>query len=170
MIAVAILAPLLAVGIEVVLHNPLDEMYGSHGLIESRRQFYAEVSDGDSALQDGLYAKAEQHFRAALKLFHSPSERRYMKDPVGDEVTPSLGLADALAGQGRFREAEAFYKRSLAVHRDSCGSDRRGCPEEDRILDHYAATLRRIGRMTEANELAARPGEIHKRSSQEPEK
>jgi tetratricopeptide (TPR) repeat protein len=170
MIAVAVLAPLLAVGIEIVRHNPLDEMYGPDGLLESRQRFYSEVSDGSSALQDGRYTEAERHFRSALKLFHSPSERHYMKDPVGEEATPSLGLADALAGQGRYREAEALYKRSLAAHRQEWGSDHREDPEEDKILDHHAATLRRMGRMTEANELATCTREIRERSGQEAEK
>jgi hypothetical protein len=73
-----------------------------------------------------------------------------MKDPVGEEATPSLGLADALAGQGRYGESEPLYKRALASHRESRGL------EQAEIMDHYAATLRRMGRMTQANELAAR--------------
>lgn len=169
-IAVAVLALLLAVGIEIFQHNPFDEMYGRDGLLESRQRFYTEVSDGSSALQDGRYTEAERHFRSALKLFHSPSERHYMKDPVGDEATPSLGLADALAGQGRYGEAELLYKRSLETHREVWGRDHRGYPEEDKILDHYTATLRKMGRITQANELTALIKEIRERSGQEPEK
>lgn len=168
-IAVAVLALVLAVGIEIFQHNPFDELYGWDGLLESRQRFYAEVSDGSSALQDGRHTEAERHFRSALKLFHSPSERHYMKDPVGDEATPSLGLADALAGQGRYREAEPLYKRSLEAHREVWGTDRRGYPEEDKILDHYAGTLRKIGRITQANELTALAKGIRERSGQKPE-
>src|SRR4051794_29602669 len=108
LIAVAVLALLLVVGIEI-RHNPLDEMYGPDGLLASRQRFYAEVSDGSSALQDCRHVEAERHFRSALKLFHSPSGRYYIKDPIGEEATPSLGLADALAAQYRYREADPFY-------------------------------------------------------------
>lgn len=169
-IAVAVLAPLLAVGIGILQHNPLDEMYGSDGFLESQQRFYAEVSDGSSALQVGRHTEAERHFRAALKLFHSPSERRYMKDPVGDEATPSLGLADALAGQGRYREAEPLYKRSLAAHREVWGTDHRGYPGEDKILDHYTTSLRKLRRMTQADELAVHTKVVRDRKGQEPEK
>jgi len=170
-IAVAVLAPLLAGGVWCLqLGNALDEMYGPDGLLESRQRFDVEVSDGSSALQDGRYPEAEKHFRLALDLFRSPSRRKHMHDPVGEEATPSLGLADALAGQGRSREAEPLYERSLSVHRALWGSDRRGYPEEDKMVDHYAATLRRMGRMTQADELTARTKEVRERSSQEPEK
>src|SRR5215212_9718059 len=171
-VAVAVVALLLAAGIGIFyqLEASLDEMYGSDGLLESRQRFHAEVSDGSTALQDGRHTEAERHFRSALKLFRSPSGRRYMKDPVGDEVTPSLGLADALACQGRHREAEPLYERSLAAHRESWGRDYRGYPDEIKILDHYTATLRKMGRITQANELTALTEELRERSSQEPEK
>src|SRR5215218_1969124 len=155
-VAVAVVALLLALGIGILqLGAPLDEMYGSDGLLESRQRFHAEVSDGSTALQDGRQTEAERHFRSALKLFRSPAERRYMKDPVGDEATPSLGLADALAGQRRYREAEPLYERSLAAHREKWGRDSRGYPDEMKILGHYTATLRKMGRITQANELTA---------------
>jgi tetratricopeptide (TPR) repeat protein len=167
LIAVVVLAPLLAFGIKFIFYSPLDEMYGPEGQLASQQRFYVEVSDGSSALQVGRYLEAEKHFRSALELFRSPSRRKHMKDHVGDEATPSLGLADALAGQGRSREAEPFYERSLSAHRALWGSDRRGYPEEDKIVDHYAATLRGMGRMTQADELAARTKKIRERSVQE---
>ena len=168
-IAVAVVALLLAAWDGLVLHNPLDEMYGSEGQLKSQQRFYAETSDGSSALQEGRYKDAERLFRSALLLFHSSSERRYMRDPVGEEETPSLGLADALAGQGRYREADPIYKRSMEAHRELWGEDHRAYLQEAEILDHYAATLQKMGRITEANELSAHAEEIRERSGQEPE-
>ena len=161
LIFVAVLAPLLAFGVYCLqLGSSLEEMYGPEGLLESQQRFHAELSAGSSELERRRYPEAERHFQSALMLFRSSAGRRYIHDQVGDEATPSLGLANALAGQGRHHEAEPVYRRALEAHRNQWGGDHRGDLDEAKILGRHAENLRLMGRKTQANELEAQAEEL----------
>ena len=102
MIVVALLAPLFAAGAFVLdLGLALEEFYGPGGSLERERNLSLTIAAGDRALAQGRWAEAEAAFRAASKLEAEHRSRRRADTVARWDAAIAIGLADALAGQGR---------------------------------------------------------------------
>ena len=103
---------------------------------------------------------AEAYFKAALEQVESD---RGLHDLTGGwfNVPPALvGLADALAGQHRFAEAEPLYKQALDMQERKLGPDD---PQLAETLEHYGASLEQSGRTAESGDLLKRAEAIRAR-------
>jgi tetratricopeptide (TPR) repeat protein len=134
--------------------------YGKDGLFDLERQIATELKRGDNALRQRDFAGAEARYRAVLTL-HDRLRAVMAKlgvnarfDPTGDA---EMGIADALAGQGRNAEAEPNYTRSLAAMENRFGRDHFAMAD---VLQRYARFLRATGRVSEAEKLENRATRI----------
>ncbi len=66
-------------------------------------------------------------------------------------------IGDVQRDQGRFAEAEATYRRALDLRERVLGPSATGVAE---TLTNYAELLRKMGRTTEADRMAARAAAI----------
>jgi hypothetical protein len=152
MIAIAIVAPFMAIGALLADFGwRMEAFYGPRGRLERERLAWSEISFGSESLRVGRPREAEVRFRAALALFEVPEPADW-STPSG--LTEALvGLADALALQHRDTEAEPLYRRSLAIRA-------RDDPFAAEVLDRHAALLRRMGRLAEAEGAETSAGSI----------
>jgi tetratricopeptide (TPR) repeat protein len=115
----------------------MDDFYGPRGKLALENQIYVEISDGSDGLQQSRYVEAETRYRSALRLNEDLGARLarhgWHTNHSFSEIL--IGLADALAGQHRYREAESLYNRILAT----VGPDH---PSMVDVLEHYAALER----------------------------
>ena len=66
--------------------------------------------------------------------------------------------------QGKYAEAEPFFKRSLAILEKTLGPEH---PNEAKALENYAKLLRKANREAEAAKLEARAKAIRDKHAQE---
>lgn len=89
----------------------------------------------------GDFAAAERRLRLAVTRHAAEKKYRFLW------AADLSGLGDALAGQGRFREAEAAYREALAMHATHAHRDH---PEVAFALNNLADVLTELGRTDEA--------------------
>ena len=147
MVAVAVLAPLMAASIWLIeLGKPMEAFDGPAGTLARYRQIGIETSAGYDALQQGLFVESETRYRLALQL----AEESEAKGDLGYGAVwagdATVGLAEALAGQKRYSEAELLYKRAQSIQKKNFGQNH---PALADVLDHYASFLRQTGRTAE---------------------
>jgi tetratricopeptide (TPR) repeat protein len=159
MIGVAVLA--LALLAWICLHwtgAQLDAFYGSDGVLAREAKSQSQATAGEEALRLGEYAEAEMHFRSALDLQNSLPPPDGLRDISGVLV----GLADALANQGQFDNAERLYRKALEVREEVRERVQDGNPKAwvewvAEVNRRYAAFLRKRGRLNEAERLETMP-------------
>jgi tetratricopeptide (TPR) repeat protein len=162
MIAIAVMALLFAACAFVLqsINRGLHEFYGPGGTLDRRTWCWDKSSAGLVALRQGDFSMAEACFKAALKQVES--DRDEVDVNVGwYNVPPVLvGLADALAGQHRFAEAEPLYKQALDMQERKLGPDDLHLAE---TLEHYCAALKQVGRTAESGDFLKRAEAIRAR-------
>ncbi len=85
--------------------------------------------------------------------------------PEHPNVATSLNnLAFMYHDQGKYAEAEALYKRALAIDEKALGPEH---PDVAQSLENYAALLRKTGRSTEATKMEARAKAIRAKHAKE---
>lgn len=135
-----------------------ERAYGPEGQVTLEHRIWGEFATGNDALRTGQFDEAESSYRAALKLrdlFQAKHGRRGLTSDQTKEA--ELGLADALAGQGRYADAEPFYKRSFSSFEREFGGDHFGIAD---VLERYARFLRKTDRVSDAKQLEARATRI----------
>jgi hypothetical protein len=85
-------------------------------------------------------------------------------EPLGDHdhrlAICLSGLGTVYGKQARDAEAEPRFQEALTLREKSLPGDH---PEIAEVLDHYAALLRKTGRVDEAKAMASRAQEIRKK-------
>jgi len=116
---------------------------------------------GLTSYEEGYYAEAEEHWKAALK----EAENFGPQDP---RLATSLNnLAVLYRAQGRYAEAEPRYTRALAIFEKALGPEH---PVVAMSLENYAAFLRETGRETKAQKVKARATAIRTKREKTPTK
>ncbi|MBK9203214.1 MAG: tetratricopeptide repeat protein [Candidatus Obscuribacter sp.] len=106
--------------------------------------YYGEIGSADAAYKRGDYPLAEHH----LKRAYSECQKfgaNYLSDKR--TVRATNNLAELYREQGRYREAEPFYKLTIESAKVNFGPNR---PETAVIHNNFAACLREMGRFDEA--------------------
>jgi tetratricopeptide (TPR) repeat protein len=158
MIVLALLAlALTALAFHLKLIGDLNAFYGPGGVLARKIKADDEALAGKEAVRLGHYVEAEARYRSALDLENSLPEPDVVRDTSGTLV----GLADALAIQGRHVEAEPLYRRALEIREKlrenpPVGDSRAWDPWVAEVLERYVSFLRQQGRSLEANKLEAR--------------
>ena len=114
----------------------------------ARLQFI-ENNIGETYWKLGRYADAESMLRAVLaekEKFYAPEQPPTLAVTLG-------ALAGVLRDQLKYREAEPFYLRAIAIREKNQGANPRALIE---TLRDYAVLLRKSGRPKEADRLDAR--------------
>jgi tetratricopeptide (TPR) repeat protein len=111
----------------------------------SDAQWSTHVAQGMEALQQGQYPNAEASFRLALSLTGSFAA----DDPR--IARAHNNLAAVLHVQGRYTEAQGEYRLALAWWRGHPALDN---PDESRMLNNFASTLRAAADYQEARRVA----------------
>ncbi len=111
-----------------------------------------------AALAQGRLAEAEQFAKQAIslneKLFalNDPESARLFGFNYPYTATSMAILAEVYQAQGRFSEAEATYKRALAIQESSLGSNH---SETANTLEKLAGLYVKMGKSQEAEQLKA---------------
>lgn len=161
MIAIAVVAPVF-VACTWVFHigTAMNDFYGPSGKLALEQRISVEISTGSDDFQHARYVEAESRYRSALRLNEDLGARLarhgWHTDHSSSEIF--VGLADALAGQHRYTEAEQLYNRILA----NIVPDH---PDMVKVLEHYAASERQMGNSAKVEEQLARAKTIRKRGS-----
>jgi tetratricopeptide (TPR) repeat protein len=96
---------------------------------------------GNQAYVEGRYAEAAKHFSKTLET-----------DPDESGIT-TFNLAAVYRAQARYTEAEPLYRKAIALRESTLGVRD---PSLVKPLDGLALTCQGLGRLAEAEELAAR--------------
>lgn len=111
-------------------------------------------------------ARYQALYEAAMKTCVEPVVLAQTLGPEHPDVAKSLDrLAQLYAFRGKQAEAEALYRRALAIQERAPGP---AGPELAGTLDHYAALLRQMKREPEAADLERRANAIRDQSSLPP--
>lgn len=108
--------------------------------------YYADIGTGESEFKKGNYKAAEENFKEALEICRSFGPD-YLKDQR--TVRALNNLAELYRSQGRYKEAEPYYEKTIA-NINSCFNENR--PERALVHNNYAACLREMGRYKEADQ------------------
>ena len=111
------------------------------------RLWKKSIVAGATAHQQGNFAEAEKHFKAAL----AKAERFPADDPR--LFNSLLNLSVVLRPQRKYAASERVLKRALAIAERSLGLDH---PNVASTLEHYVALLGDMGRKAEAARVTAR--------------
>ena len=104
---------------------------------------YGANSAGLVALRQGDFWMAETYFKAALRQVESDRDEVNVTGGWFNVPPVLVGLANALAGQHRFAEAEPLYKQALDMEERKLGPDD---PQLAETLEHSgAASSRWVG-------------------------
>jgi tetratricopeptide (TPR) repeat protein len=159
-IAVVVLAPLMWVSAFLrSLNVGLQDAYGKEGKFDLERQIRDECELAETAFRQRDFAEAEARYRSVSKLCDRLQAKaaRNVWSALASDSPPArdadLGIADAVAGQGRHAEADELYRQGLAAREQRLGRDDGGMVE---VLDRYALFLRTTGRVPEAKERERR--------------
>jgi tetratricopeptide (TPR) repeat protein len=112
---------------------------------------------GQTFLNQERFVEAERLFATAVEAARSFGGH----DP---RLARSLfHQAQSLSAQGKDAEAIPLLKESAAIHQTNLGPDH---PEAARVREHYAAALRKAGRVDEAIAIETRAGMIEHKIDQ----
>ena len=161
MIAVAIIATvilvlMLARALLTQLDGELRDAYGSGGKFDLERQIANELTRADNAIRQGDFAEAEARYRSVFKLdslLRSKLAAHNWTAMYDQTRDADIGIADAVASQGRNAEAERLYRSSLAAREKGFGRENFQIAE---VLERYATFLRTTDRVLEAKKLETR--------------
>jgi tetratricopeptide (TPR) repeat protein len=104
-------------------------------------RWYNPLEAGRRLMSQGRFDQAERQFGLAVAAARQLGE----DDP---RLGTSLGeQADALVAQERFAEAIPLFEHALEIDEKALGSDD---PRVARLLEHYAASLRKAGHTSRA--------------------
>jgi serine/threonine protein kinase len=110
-----------AKGVDVTVREMLDdasERVATDFAAQPQTEVTLRETLGNTYRSLGLYAAAEPHLRAAVRIREQFSDQ----DP-GAHAAALTDLAHLLRDTGRYDEAESLYRRSLAIRRDLQGPE-----------------------------------------------
>ncbi len=121
---------------------------------------YSEA--GGKAYRSGQYAEAEKLLLVALK------EAEKFGELDGRLIYSLNDLAELYRAQGKYAEAEPFFRRVLAILEKALGPEH---PDVATTLENYAVLLRKTNRDAEAAKMEARAKTIRaKHAAKNPKK
>jgi hypothetical protein len=120
MVAIAVLALVLfAYPWLLDICTCMDDMYGPRGKIAVEQLIHIEMTAGSDDLHQSRYMEVETRYKSALKLNEDLGARLARHDWHTAQLSSEIlvGLADSLAGQRRYSEAEEVLGQGAALER-----------------------------------------------------